>query len=367
MNSENLHELINKYEENYAYFNDKDHDEIFKWKAVSKFRKVWFSDDKPNDFSQFFKEARKDFSVLVDNAQVAPTSGIIKLAEKYPQEVENLFRNVLFAEDNGDIDLKQKHIDSFIDGIEALRQKEFPRYYKYKQDRHAASCYMACFDPEHNYIYRYSEAEVFACYIEFGLDIGSGENFKLKNYYKLCDVIVDALKEHPTLIDKYHQLVYSDDYYPDESLHLLAFDLMYCCRNYNLYYGMTHIPKKDSVKSYKLEQLRQQQEDERQQELQKLNSQKLELELSIEPYKDISLVDVEVLHKIYGKGIITSQKINQITVKFENVEKRFMIHKQYVPNLPTFENDEEVLEAFTTYADVMKQIEQIERQIKKLQ
>lgn len=57
--------------------------------------------------------------------------------------------------------------------------------------------------PEINYIYRYREAEEFAKYTEFGFDLGSGESFSLPNYYKLCDIIVDALKEHEDLISKY--------------------------------------------------------------------------------------------------------------------------------------------------------------------
>lgn len=183
MNENNLQELVNRYESNYALFNNKEHDEIFKWRAVRHFHDTWFSDNKPDDFAALFKEAKKECSILIDNAQVSPTNGIVKLAEQFPKEVESLFRDVLFADDGGDIDLKQNHMEQFLDEIEKLRQKAFPQYYKYKQDRHAASCYMSFVDPEHNFIYRYSEAEELAKNIEFGMDIGSGESFKLRNYY----------------------------------------------------------------------------------------------------------------------------------------------------------------------------------------
>ena len=365
MNTNNLHELINRYESNYALFNDSEHNEVFKWRAVQQFRSVWFSDNKPEDFSSLFKEAKKECSNMIDNAQVSPTNGIVKLAEEYPDEVERLFREVLFAPDDGDIDLKQKHLDTFLDEIEKLRQKAFPRFYKYKQDRHAASCYMTFIDPEHNYIYRYSEAEEFAKNIEFGMDIGAGEDFKLKNYYVLCDMIVEAMKEHSTLIEKYHELIYSGDFYPDESLHLLAFDFMYCCRCYNLFNGLTHISKKESIKSYKLEQLREQEAAERQKKIEELEKEIRDLELSIEPYKDISLINVEVNHKNYGDGIIVKQNVNQITIRFAEVEKVFMIHKKFAMR-PTFENDAEVVEAFTVYADTMDKIESLNRQLEML-
>lgn len=41
MNTENLHELINRYENNYALVNDSKNDEKFKWDAVRGFRDVW--------------------------------------------------------------------------------------------------------------------------------------------------------------------------------------------------------------------------------------------------------------------------------------------------------------------------------------
>lgn len=365
MNTNNLHELINRYESNYALFNNKEHDEVFKWKAVQQFHSVWFSDNKPEDFASLFKEAKKECSVLIDNAQVSPTNGIVKLAEEFPIEVERLFRDVLFAPDNDDIDLKQEHLDVFLDEIEKLRQKVFPRFYKYKQDRHAASCYMSFVDPEHNFIYRYSEAEEFAKNIEFGLDIGSGEDFKLKNYYALCELIVEALKEHPSLLDKYHELIYSGDFYRDESLHLLAFDFMYCCRCYNLYDGITHISKQESIKSYKLEKLREQEIAERQKKIDDLERKIRELELGIEQYKDISLLNVEVHHPKYGDGIIVKQNVNQITIRFSEIEKVFMIHKKYSMR-PKFENDDEVVEAFTIYSDTVENIESLKRQLKQL-
>ena len=364
MNEINLRELVDRYESNYALFNDKEHDEVFKWRAVKHFNSVWFSDNKPSDFASLFKEAKKECSVLIDNAQVSPTNGIVKLAEQFPKEVESLFRDVLFADDGGDIEIKQNHMEQFLEEIEKLRQKAFPQFYKYKQDRHAASCYMAFVDPEHNYIYRYSEAEELAKNIEFGLDIGSGETFKLKNYYSLCELVVEELKQHPTLLQKYHELVYSGDFYPDESLHLLAFDFMYCCRCYNLYKGIQHQSKRESIKSYKLAELRAKEEAERQERIADLKQQIRDLEMSIEQIKEISLINVEVSHKAYGIGVVVKQDVNKITVKFADCEKTFIIDKKYTMR-PTFENDEETVEAFTIYADTLKRIESLESELKR--
>ncbi len=132
---------------------------------------------------------------------------MVKLAEKDLEEVEGLFREVLFAEDDDDLDLRQNHMEEFLEGMEVLLQKHFPGSWKYRQDRHAVSCYLAMFEPEQNYIYKYSPVEVFAQYTEFGKDIGSGSNFSLAHYYELGDINVAALKEHPSLLEKHRSIL----------------------------------------------------------------------------------------------------------------------------------------------------------------
>ena len=144
MNTENLHELINRYENNYALVNDSKNDEKFKWGAVRGFRDVWFSDSASSmTFAQLFDAATKRSSVLINNSMISPTTGIVKMAEQRPKEVERLVREVLFAEYESIADL-QNNMDGFLEEIEKIRQDLFPRFYRYKQDRHAASCYLAC-------------------------------------------------------------------------------------------------------------------------------------------------------------------------------------------------------------------------------
>ena len=101
MNTDNLNTLIQRYEENFEYINNKENEEIFKWRAVRCFQDVWFSADaEVMSFSERFKAATKECSVLLDNGQVSPTNGIVKMAEQEPEEVERLFVEVLFADDS---------------------------------------------------------------------------------------------------------------------------------------------------------------------------------------------------------------------------------------------------------------------------
>lgn len=365
MNYENLHEIINRYEQNLAFVNSAEHDEIYKWRAVKCFRDAWFSDEnKDKDFATTFKAAKKESYNIIDNGQVTPTTGIVKLAEKEPTEVKRLFEEVLFSDDGGDIKLRQSHMEEFGDGIQQLIKKHFPQSWKYKQDRHAISCYLAFYSPEDNYIYRYTDAEEFAKRIEYGIDIGSGDNFKLDAYYKMCDVLVDAIKEHPTLIDEHFKYV-DETCYNDESLHLLAFDIMYCARAYNLYEGFKYIPKKDAVKAYTKAQREEQERLEREEAVNQLNSQIYELELQLSNYEDISLLDVQVEHTKYGPGVIVKQDVNKITVQFENTTKIFVINRKYT-GLPKFEDADEALDAFTQYDNIKDEIRRLQNELKRV-
>ena len=74
-------------------------------------------------------------------------------------------------------------------------------------------------------------------YIGYETDIGSGAYFKLPVYYQMCDLIVSALKDHPSLLEEHFKRM-DDRCYEDRSLHLLAFDLMYCSRTYRFYTGL---------------------------------------------------------------------------------------------------------------------------------
>ena len=361
MNTANLNTLIQRYEDNFEWINNEEHDEIFKWRAVRCFQDVWFSEEVEDmTFAEKFKTATKECSVLLDNGQVSPTNGIVKMAEQEPEEVERLIVNVLFADDQGDLQVRQDHVEEFLDGIEAVRKRTFPSYWKYSQDRHCAFAYLSLYAPEENYIYKYSEAEAFAKHIEYGIDIGSGQNFKLSAYYGMCDLIVEALRTHQTLIEK-HQAICGDDCYHDDSLHLLAFDVIYCSRAYNFYRDISYIPKSESAAAYSQEQLRLKEEAKVQERIKSLEAQIQAKDIELDKFRSIPLLNVRVTHNQYGTGVVIAQKDNTIKVRFpENLEKSFIIHSRF-PARPTFEDDEQVVAAFTEYDRLTKEIQGLKK------
>lgn len=360
MNMENLHTLIDRYEQNYYMINGSEHDEKFKWGAVRGFRDVWFSEEaKSMTFDCLFDAAMKRSSIMINNSMVSPTMGIVKMAEQKPKEMEALFRNVLYAPYESIPEL-QNHMDTFLEKTEEIRQELFPRYYRYKQDRHAASCYLAFLSPETHFVYRFSDAEEFALRIEFGKDLGAGSYFSLANYYEMAEIVVDALKEHPTLLEKYDALFKNNDhYYYDQSLHLMAFDLMYCCRCYNFYGNMKYSKKKDSIKAYTAQQIKEKEQQERQEKIDIIEKEIHKIDVQLDQYQEISLIGVEVTQAKLGKGIVTEQAGNKIKVQFEQKAVSYIINRKY-PMRPRFEDDEDIVDAFTVYDELIQKKQRLE-------
>ena len=362
MNYENLHKLIDQYEENIYYLNDSHNDEKFKWHAVQRFQDTWFSPEAESiAFSELFYQAIKGSAVLINNSTVQPANGVVKLAEKAPEEVERLFREVLFADDDDDLSVRQEHMEEFLEGMEALLQQYYPASWKYRQDRHAASCYLTLFAPEQNYIYKYSPVEAFAQNVEYGKDIGSGNSFSLAHYYELGDIVVSALRDHPELLRKHAELL-DETYYKDDSLHLLAFDIIYCANTYGFFKDLKHRPKKEAIKAYTLEQKRREEEEERQAAIDELEDQIHHIETQIGVYRSISLVGTQVYQKAYGTGIVVQQNVNMIRVRFGDLEKQYIISKKF-PMRPTFEDDAEILEALNDYEIKLKELDSLKKKL----
>lgn len=360
MNKITLDELLNRYEENIDALYDAKHDEIFKWRALKTFQKEWFSSEH-TDFLSRFNAATKDFSVFIDNSRMHPRNGVVKLYEKESAEVEHLFCEVLFAADEGDLDVRQQNMDAFIDGMEKLREKYYPANWSFKQDRHSASTFLSMYAPTENYVYKYSEAETMAVYGEFGFDIGAGVDFSLPHYYAMCDEIVEALKTHDTLLQKHFGKL-DDECYDEQSLHLLAFDIMYCCKSYGLYQGLSHIAKRDSIKAAKAAAQQKEAAAQLQERIDTLMAEIESLELSLPDVSDISLMNVEVKSKLYGTGTVIEQEDNKIKVQFSDTTKTFILDRKYSMR-PTFENDEEVVEAYSEFSAITERLRVLRQQL----
>lgn len=376
MNMENLHELINRYEEKLNVFYNDEHDELFKWEALKTWQEEWKKPEGSfSDFAERFKAARRDFSILIDGQIMHPCTGILKIWEDNDKEdagaVEELF-GVLLQDAGGDPAVAQEYMDDFIEGMEELRLKHFPAFFSYKMDRHSASVFMAMNDPKQHYIYKHSSASDMAKYIGFEEKIGLGQSFSLPNYYKLCDILVAALKEHPSLLEEHFQRL-QPKHFRDESLHLLVFDLMYCCHTYNLYRGLTPPAPVNHAKRKKLtpEEALELEELKKREELAAMENELAELESKCEEYSELSLVGTQVISDTFGTGTIIEQGsapwVNLFKVRFSDGKERLFQIGTNIASCPHFEeNDEKPAALFTDYADAAMKVDSLRKKVQKL-
>ena len=364
MNYDILHRLIDRYEEKIDKIYNKENYELFKWQATKTWQTEW---NKPNDafpsFADRFIAARKDFDVFIDGKIMHPSTGVVKLWEKEPETVEHLFNDVLFADNQGDVQITQRNMDCFLEEYETLRSRKFPRHFSYKQDRHSASVFLAVNDPEKQFVFRSSDAHLMARYTEFGLKIGSGASFSLPNYYILCEEIVKALREHESLLEK-HFSYFNDKLYRDESLHLLAFDIMYCCRTYNYYGGMPLPPRSNGGKTSAPGQTAEQKESERLAAIETMTQELADVDVQIEELQAqcedllIPLINVEITSNKYGTGVVIEQNENNIVVQYPDAIVKMTLGNVFKTfNRPIFENDNEVWETFAQYASAKDNLE----------
>lgn len=62
LNTDNLHELINRYEENLDKIYNAEHDELFKWRAMKTWQNEWFKPEVSfSSFAERFAAAKSDF------------------------------------------------------------------------------------------------------------------------------------------------------------------------------------------------------------------------------------------------------------------------------------------------------------------
>lgn len=240
MDKDALQIIFSEYMKRFDELNDSTHAEYFKWIAAKKFKPAM--DEAlaagTEDFVQKLNEARKVTSVLIDGGHTQPFYGLVKFAEREPETVREMFQS-LFTEDGGDVKVKQDKIWDFISKSHALRDKYYYNSHLYTDTIHSVSAYMFLYDPDHNYLYKFSHGREFASLVEFGDDWGSGKDTKLNVFYRMCDQLVESIKQDSSFME-FNQTRYTrglaapEDMHPDLEKHILAFDIIYCTHTYGL-------------------------------------------------------------------------------------------------------------------------------------
>lgn len=324
MNKKNLDKIIEQYIANFDYLNKSEEeggtDEGYKWRVISSFKKHWDID--AIDFSAMLQESMADIAKtnLINNSTVQPVTGLINLSkiEGKAEFLREEFRK-LFAEDDGNLDARGERVDAFMETINTQVEKYFNGSWKSKQPRNAVIFYLNLWRPEDNYLFKATEAKEWADCIEFADDFGSGSNFSLKKYYKMCDDLRESLSNYPDLLELNKVRVEKEAKGFDDDNHILAFDIIYCS-HYMSFYKECPTLGVSTKERIRIASRREQEEKIDNDIIEKKNEIE-NLEKKIKPVPD--LTGHTVNHKLLGEGKVIGYSGRNLIIRFESKESKF--------------------------------------------
>ena len=319
MNKEHLAKVFANYMEKFEVINSPKCDENYKWRIAYQFHDL--VDPEHPDFPQRLKAAARLSANLIDGGNRYCFSALVTCAEKEPNAVRVLYRE-LFAEDHGDLTLRQGKITRFIHEANRLTERLVSSNNMFMNDQRSAMAYLFFNDPDNHYLYKASEARDFASCVEFYDDWGSGEHFKLDVYYRMCDMIVEGIRNDSEMI-RTHMSRYmeKDDtqvsgMHPDNNYHILVFDIIYGAPafRYNFYKGIPY--ETITAEARKLHLDRVEKARRLQVELSEAQTAMAKV-LDAETYfRNLFSIGMQVRHKMFGSGEVVSVDDDSIAVLF---------------------------------------------------
>lgn len=132
MNTSRLQQLFAHYIDKFEYINNPELNENYKWEIVKQYQDI-FNLDAP-DMAGMLTEAWRITSNLIDSQFQQPFYALIAYAREEPETVRTMFRD-LFADDDGDLKIRQQKISAFIAKSEELKEKYAPGSWRYTNDQ----------------------------------------------------------------------------------------------------------------------------------------------------------------------------------------------------------------------------------------
>lgn len=241
-----LTDILSKYQAN---FNEHWEHENYKWIALKTFQENWDIDTP--DFTQMLEKSLADTKNLLVSQSTYPKLMITTYAKQDPDAVRKMFA-ALFDES---IEV-EKRINHFMESADEIGQRLSPGKMHY-QNTNAISTYLWLRFPEKYCIYKWSEDV--AVYKKVGLidaPKANGKPAEVIKSYVMHNVLIDAIKDSPSLINLYNQNLdrCGDSYYRPEGFATLADDLGFWISRYYvpLIKEQTSSEIKESVKSEKI-------------------------------------------------------------------------------------------------------------------
>lgn len=362
MDNDRLQKIFDNYSERYEALNNTERHEIAKWSAISNFQKYW--DQNAEHFGEMFKRAMEGEENLISEASFQPIQGVAFLCSKGP-EIEDAVREAfraLLAPDESDYAVRQTKAEVFVRTMNDLLRSVDAEKWKYHQNITAAILYLSFVDPEDNYLFREDEAKAFAEYVGFEEPIIENELLSIPNYYRMCDQLATELIQQEDLLKKVDaRLEEEADETDDSSVtevdsenHILAFDIIYCAHNYELYDERTAAPKKRRRKKSAADEAKEREEALLKMQLRSCRTKIRNLEKKKLSMKEPDLTGVPVRHSRFGDGEITARDGQRLTVKFAAGEKKFMLPDAFTKGF--LKTDNEAAAVYLQTAGIGEQI-----------
>ena len=180
-----------------------------------------------------------------------------------------------------------------------------------------------------------ASAPGWAACTEFDGDFGS-KNFSLESYYRMCDEVLEEIRENEELTGLYSNLFEEELDGYDDQLHILVYDLMDCASLYRYYAGMEirKVPGKERTKAAEAKAA----QEKLKQEI-ALKEARLK-ELQEKPVNLPDVVGKPVSHKTYGTGIVQSNDNGTLLVHFEKADKKFKYPSVFTQGFLSFAGEE---------------------------
>lgn len=314
MNKDNLQQVFSNYISKFEVLNNPENDETFKWEVIQRFQDDFDID--AEDFAEMLQQILKGSANLIDGANQQPLAGLVSFAKEEPETVRAMFR-ALYEDDNGDLTVRQAKIRDFIEASQELLDKYSPGSWRYVNDQRSVMTYLFLNDPEHNYLYKYTQATEFADCVGFYEDWGSGSGFKLDVYCRMCDELVEAMKENQALLDTNASRFSCSDrrLYPDPELHILAFDIIYCCTVYDLFRGISY--EKPDAKAKKLLLEKKEKAAQLYAEVVAATEQAEALKEAKAFFSPLFAAGTALRHKTFGPGTVVSSDGEYVEIAFK--------------------------------------------------
>lgn len=359
MNKESLHQLFQHYIDRFAFLNNDEQEEYYKWQVCREFpvlmREALEADKAA--FSKKLNEVRKSTYNIIDS-YTQPFAGLVDLAREDLEatNVQEMLKD-LYADDGGDINTQMQIIEDFFRRSNELVDKHFPESFRYRQNSHSVSALLFLNDPDRHYMFKASQCQRFADTVEFYDDWGVGDNIELDVFYRFCDEILEEINSDKSLLStdasRYdeHFIHKSGDFHPDTEKHILLFDIIYCCSTYDLFDGVSYTRRNASEK--KLYTANKQKANELKKDYEKAQKDDENLRDALSSISDMLKPGEAIMHKKHGLGKVTRANDTYVTASFADGDAEIGIAFGIANNLVSFES-KDITDKCNEYMPLLK-------------